>query len=84
MGSITIHSDLTGGQNILNSLSYVKKLMENKVILLIGKLSFISVFEKVYWLLEEQPVIWACAVLCQTETEDRKLQKIIYFKIKNH
>lgn len=57
VGSITIHSDLTGGQNILNSLSYVKKLMENKVILLIGKLSFISVFEKVYWLLEEQPVI---------------------------
>lgn len=58
--------------------------MENKVILLIGNFSFLSVFGKVSWLLEEQSVSWACAVLYQTKTEDRKLQKIIYFKTKNH
>lgn len=57
VGSITIQSDATGGQDILNKLSYVKKLMEKKVILLTGKLSFISVFGKVSWLLEEQSVI---------------------------
>lgn len=38
VGSITIPSDVTGGQDLLNSLSCVKKLMEKKVILLIRKL----------------------------------------------
>lgn len=57
VGSSTIQSDVTGSQDILNNLSYVKKLMEKKVILLIGKLPFISVFGKVSWLLEEQSVI---------------------------
>lgn len=84
VGSITIQSDATGGQDILNKLSYVKKLVEKKVILLIGKLSFLSVFGKVSWLLEEQSVIWACSVLYQTKIEDGELQRLIYFKIKNH
>lgn len=42
--SVTIPSNITGGQDILSSLSYVKRLVKKKVILLIGKLSFVSIF----------------------------------------
>lgn len=81
-GSIIIPSDVTGGQDILNSLSCVKKLMEKKVILLIGKLSFISVFGKVSWLLEEQSGIWACSVLYQTKKEVRNFTKSFILKLR--
>lgn len=67
-GSIKIQSDVTGGQDILSNLSYVKRLVEKKVILLIGKLSYLYLERSLgYW----ESSLWFDLVQCSSKQKQK-------------